>query len=200
MRATSAIACVVLASVAPGGHASADLVVNGDFETGDFSNWAYTSQDGYSFVDGGFVHGGDYAAWFGDLQEDGGGSISQTLATTAGTAYVLSFWFAGDGDTPSGLTAIVGGNTLYEVTNPPLSFYDLYTFDFVASGTSTLLEFDAYDDPSYINLDDVSVIPAAVPEPASMAFLGIGAAILASYTGFRRRKPSGVPRPLTARI
>jgi hypothetical protein len=166
-----------------------NLVANGDFETGDFSNWNYTSQDGFSFVGTGFAESGSYAAFFGDLQEDGGGSISQSLATTAGTSYVLSFWFAGNGDTPSGFSAIVGGNTVYQVTNPSYDgSYANYTFNFTASGNSTLLEFDAYDNVSYINLDNISVTSVSVPEPSSMIPLAIGMGTLAGCTAYRGKR------------
>ena len=191
MRTMVTLAGLLLTWGAIGGDiASADLVVNGGFETGDFSDWNYTSVDGFSFVDIGFPHGGLYAAFFGDLQEDGGGSISQSLTTTVGSSYVLSFWFAGDGDTPSGFSAIVGGNVLYQVTNPSFDAnYNLYTFDFTAASASTLLQFTEYDDPGYINLDDVSVVPSAtVPEPTSMVTLVLGVVILSCYSGCRRSR------------
>lgn len=166
-----------------------NLVANGDFETGDFSNWNYTSQDSFSFVGTGFAESGSYAAFFGDLQEDSGGSISQSLATVAGTQYLFSFWFAGNGDNPSGFSAILGGDTFYQVTNPPYdSNYVNYIYEFTATSNSTLLEFNAYDDVSYINLDNVSVTPLSVPEPASMMLFGIGMVTLAGYSVFRCKR------------
>lgn len=191
MRTMVALVGLVVGCGSMNSQAASELVVNGGFESGDFSNWNYTSLDGFSFVDTGFAHSGSYAAFFGDLQQDGGGSISQSLATVANATYVLSFWFAGDGDIPSGFSAIVGGNTLYQVTNPPFDVnYNLHTFDFTATSSVTLLEFTAYDNASYINLDDVSVVPfvsGSVPEPTSMIPLGIGLVAITGYTWYRRK-------------
>ncbi len=190
MRKMAALTGVLVAWALSGeALAGGNLVVNGGFETGDFSDWNYTSVDDFSFVGTKFVHSGSYAAFFGDLQQDGGGSISQSLATNIGTTYALSFWFAGNGDSPSGFSATVGGNTVYKVTDPPYDAdYKLYTFYFTATASSTLLKFTEYDNVSYINLDDVSVVTASsVPEPTSMIPLGIGMATLVGYISYRRR-------------
>src|SRR5262249_31612319 len=72
-------------------YASADLIVNGGFETGDFTGWNYSSLDNLSFVGTGFAKSGNFAAFFGDTQADGGGSISQSFETTVGASYSLSF-------------------------------------------------------------------------------------------------------------
>jgi hypothetical protein len=186
------LAGIALLLGAFGDVASADLVLNGGFETGDFTDWNYTSQDHYSYMGIDFPQSGKYGAVLGDFSGDGGGSISQSLATTAGTTYVLSFWFAGDGDPPSGFRAVVGGNRLFQVVDPPYdNNYNLYSFNFTATSPSTLLEFDEYDDEDSMYLDNVSVVPAAaVPEPAGMILLGIGSMTLAGYHVHRGRKSS----------
>ena len=190
MRSAFLFVCLGIVSMADreanGGY---NLVSNGDFETGDFTDWNYTSKDGFSYVDTGFSQSGSYAAFFGDTQADGGGSISQLLATSSGAGYVFTFWFAGDGDNPSGFAAIVGGNTVFQLTNPPYDTnYNLYTFAFTATSTSTLIQFDEYDDVGYINLDNVSVEFASVPEPTSIIPLGIGMLTLTGYTVYRGKR------------
>src|SRR5208283_5928083 len=71
----------------------ANLVVNGGFETGDFTDWTVTG--GGNFVDDGSSsgitpHTGNYVAEFGASGEID--YLSQTLSTTHGASYLLSFW------------------------------------------------------------------------------------------------------------
>src|ERR1035438_10132622 len=85
--------------------AQADIVVNGGFEAG-FTGWAFTGvcmgvaagsppgggcQPADVGTDPGY-HSGGYAAYLGATP----GTLSQTLATTAGSTYTLSYWLAND--------------------------------------------------------------------------------------------------------
>ena len=89
---TSAAALLFLAC-AP---ANAGLVVNGGFETGDFTGWTVSgasfdcgSPSGISTIG---PHSGTYSACFGN--PDGLTFISQTLTTTPGQEYAFTFWYA----------------------------------------------------------------------------------------------------------
>jgi hypothetical protein len=190
-RVILAMLCVYVLSVSGGRTLAGELVVNGGFETGDFTGWTLIGAPSNNFVGTDFPHSGIYDAVFG--QSGSLGSLSQTLATTIDTPYTLSFWFAGDGDTPSEFTASIGGKLLLDLVNPPLdTTYHQYIYDFTATSTSTVLSFGFRDDVFFINLDDVSVVPAtAVPEPTSMIPLGIGMASLAGYAGYRWRTSAG---------
>jgi hypothetical protein len=204
MRALIAVLSFALISDMVAGRASADLVVNGGFETGDFTGWTLVGDPTANFVSTNFVHSGNYAAFLGEPSTLG--TLSQSLATTVNSSYRIDFWFAGDGDTPSEFTASIGGTQLVDLVNPPFdTAYREFTFQFVATTSSTVLSFGFRDGaPGYLNLDDVSVIAvASIPEPASAALLGLGAVGLVGL-GLVRGKgragggpsppPSGRPR------
>ena len=84
----AAAAVLVPVSTAP---ASVELVVNGGFESGNFTGWTPWGNTASVRVDTtNAVHSGDYGAVFG---EPGLGGIEQSLVTTQGQEYLLSFWF-----------------------------------------------------------------------------------------------------------
>lgn len=159
-----------------------NLVSNPSFETGDFTNWTLVGDPNFTFVDTGFSSDGNFAAWLGEF--NGVGSLTQTIATVPGASYTFSFDFAGDNDNPSFFSAAFGSNTVMSVTNPPFDVdYVSHSFTVVASSATTDVKFSFLDEPFFLNLDNVSVTANAVPEPASMAALGVGALCL-----LRRRK------------
>src|ERR1700760_359082 len=76
-----------------------NLVINGSFESGDFSGWTLAGtdvlpggNDNYYGVDSVDAHTGAYGAYFGPV----GGvlNLSQTIATIPGASYEVSFWLA----------------------------------------------------------------------------------------------------------
>src|SRR5262245_60901110 len=69
--------------------ASANLIVNGDFETGDFTGWTQSANATFTFVDGP-PHSGPHAAWLGPVNTNG--FLSQTLVTVPGHLYDIEFW------------------------------------------------------------------------------------------------------------
>ena len=74
-------------------------MTNGSFETDSLSGWtvggnsATLSTGPQLFVDN-TAESGTYAAAFGSMEADG--TLSQTIATTAGQDYTLSFWLEPD--------------------------------------------------------------------------------------------------------
>ena len=126
-------------------------------------------------------------------------TLSQTLTTTPGTLYDLAFYAASD-DTNNTFGVTFGGVPVPGIpTSLPdtssgsgalqSSSYRQYTaMNLLATGSSTTLSFSASNPPGHIFLDDVSVVavPAAVPEPGSIALLvGLG---ISGSVFVRRRK------------
>ena len=168
-------------------------VVNGDFETGDFTGWTLTSPGCDSFCsvvlvsDPGVPLGGNLGASFGPFGDTGG--ITQDLATELGKTYTVDFWLknepAPDLSTGPNLFQLQwGGNTVTALTNAPVFDYTEYSFNEVATSTLTTLGFNFRNDPAFWDLDNVSVTVAAVPEPASWALAAAG---LLALTAQRRR-------------
>lgn len=184
---TTAFAALVIPSVA-----SADLVFNGGFETGDFTGWILSGNPIPGTVDSANPHSGSFAA---DLIAAGSPSfMEQFLPTTSGTRYNLAYFLDVSTDSTGGAVefmAQVNGVTVFDQTNIPPQPYTRYSFPFLATGTSTDLKFGFRNDPGSFFLDDISVAP--IPEPSSL-WLGflVTAFVIAAIC--RRRPANTEPR------
>ena len=180
---------MVLASILVfAGTSSANLIVNGGFETGDFTGWTRSGNTGFTSVSLGNPHAGIYAARLGPIGSDGYLLQSAFFTTTVGALYNVDFWLFSDGRTPNDFGALYFGGvptTLVSLTNIPAQPYTLYHTVVRANSTSGNLEFRFRNDPSFLWLDDVSV-NAVVPEPGTLMLLGSGLAGIAIF-GLRRR-------------
>jgi hypothetical protein len=153
------------------------LAGNGGFETGDFTDWTLngstndnfalasddTTIDGIEAITGTddwqLVHSGLYGALLGQVKTVA--SLSQTLPTTPGQSYILSFWLTSvpykGSTTPNEFLVNWNGTTLLNETNLGVFGWTNYQFAVSATSTSTTLQFGDRDDPSAFGLDDVSV-------------------------------------------
>lgn len=182
-----AVAAGFAAAVAAPTHAAPNLVTNGGFETGDFSDWTLTGDQTFNGVQcpgpGFTVFQGNCSAFFGPVGTTGG--ISQTLnSLIVGASYVVSFALEPDGGTPSSFVASFGGVNLVSLIDPAGGPYQVFNFGIRPTAASQALVFTFRDDSGFINFDAVSV---TVPEPGTIALLGIGMAGL--WAGRRRKAP-----------
>jgi hypothetical protein len=149
------------------------LVQNGGFETGTLTNWTQTGNVGslsYSSVsqNSAFVHSGSYG-----LQTGPSGSLSyfsQTVPTTSGQVYLLSFWLDNPNTgTPNQVIVNWNGGALFNQSSLGAFAWTNLLYLVTATGGSTVIQFGFRNDPNYFGLDDVSLTP--VP-PAVLQSLG----------------------------
>lgn len=185
---------------------AANIVVNGDFEDAPLGT-GWTENGDFQIIgdwSGGEVSSaGDFGpatntAWLAGY-DDATDSIVQSVLTPSGAiSATLSFdWYFTDEDFPDFdfFTVSLGGTELFSTSvgggfSGELSDVMPASFDVLAlmDGSAKDLVFEVVTDgslPSSVFIDNVvlDVETNAVPEPASMAVLGLGAAAL-----LRRRK------------
>jgi hypothetical protein len=184
------VAGLVVSMQAP---SRADYVVNGGFETKDFTGW--TSVNAPSGTDhgvgSGIAHSGSYAAFFGGVTVGSYDQIYQNLATTAGSSYQLSFWLENQGGPPNSFKALWEGTTVYSIMDSNASGYTNIVLTLTASTSGSQLLFESYNQLTQFALDDVSVTLLSVPEPGSLVLAAVGFAGL-GLAVVRRRRRAGV--------
>jgi Protein of unknown function (DUF642)/PEP-CTERM motif len=195
----------------------ANLLTNGSFESGAFVN---QGNDTMSLPAGSTVITGwtvvtDTTAWIGatnpfglsanngsfflDLTNYQAGApfagMSQTIATTPGATYSLSFDLGSSTfwGRPDSIIASAAGTsqTFTAPMNGGNNDWQSVLMQFVASSATTTVLLQGASGINYIGLDNVNVEfvsgpgPGQIPEPTTLALLGLG---LASLAVSRRRK------------
>ena len=115
--------------------------------------------------------------------------LSQTLATTPGQTYTISFELALHSGHYDAFSASFGGTTLLSLVNDESDFgYTLETFTATATSSSTLLSFAGRNTKGLWDLDNVSVTADGVPEPATWAMMLVGFGGLGAAMRSRRKQ------------
>ena len=138
-----------------------NLVVNCGFETGDFTGWNVSGFDTNHVFASGNLHTGAFAA---SLESVGGlGRISQTLATTPGQIYTLSFFFQ-NGGSPNNFQVSFGPASVIfpyplsgELANMPDFPYTQYISAPLTGSGADVVAFCARNDPVFFVVDDIVV-------------------------------------------
>jgi hypothetical protein len=147
----------------------ASVIVNGGFETADFTGWARSGATSISTT----AHTGSYSAQVGSSSPFGGdSSISQTFTAPSGTGHSLSFWYrvvCTDTVTYDWATATLKDNTTNTTTtvlartctNNGTWSQKSVTLTGGHSYTLTLIDHDdnwvSPPDPTYTLYDDIAV-------------------------------------------
>jgi hypothetical protein len=210
MNLKIAILAGLVAATLVSGNAKAALINNGSFETATngsppSSTGPQSLPDGSTAIAGWTVFGGpsnDGLAWlangnygittpYGSNFLDLTGyfdnapyfGVSQSIATTVGQSYTLSFALGvapGDPDGPYqgpvSVTATTGATSTTESYDPPGtgSLWQVFDVNFTATSTSTSIAIQGLSGDQFIGLDDVSVVTSAVPEPSTWAMMILG--------------------------
>src|SRR5215813_12902360 len=188
--------------LAAGRLAHANLLTNGSFELGTFTN---QGNDTETFTAGattmtGWTTVGNFVSWIGatnpfllsaqdrsfflDLTgyHTGGpfGGVKQTVATTPGQEYALSFYLgsytARWGGPPVSILASAGGTneTFTDNTITKSSTWTREALTFTATGSTTVITLTGATGDEYIGLDNIDLSP--VPEPSTWALRLFGVA------------------------
>ncbi len=142
------------------------LIINGDFETGDFSSWAQfgnTKDNSINANATNYVHSGTYGAKMGPSGTPS--YLTQAVPTKLGVAYLLSLWLNSEGAVPNEFSVSWNGIALFDQKNMGTTGWTNLQFQVTAMTTNSVLQLGFRNDPSYFGLDNITLIQIASPSP-----------------------------------
>ena len=166
------------------GVSAQNLVTNPGFEAGS-GGWSTSWGIGALAP----THAGTNVAFTGCvgapcMNTGTGASISQTVATVAGTTYTVSLWYRNNVGNPTELQVLFGtapltnggagtctGNCIIQTTTNTGGTWVQLTATATATSASTQLQILGRHVPAGIYIDDVSVVSNAPASPASIPTL-----------------------------
>jgi hypothetical protein len=165
--------------------ASANLITNPGFETGDFTGWTNVNGVVVGTFFGFAPHSGNFQA------ANTTGSLTQSVATTPGASYTIDFWLGNTVNSlPNSFSVSWGGVPLFSLTNQSSFGYTEYTFNATALTASTALQFGFLEPVGASGiwfLDDVSVNPAGVGVPDGGSTVSLLGCALLGLAALRRK-------------
>ena len=165
-----------------------NLVVNGGFETGDFTGWTAPSESYPEKVGSTYAAGGTYAGEIAGYSYNPD-TLTQQITTGAGQTYHIQFdylWDITGGGTLNSLALDWNGDQVFFQQNVVDNSYVWHHFSGLVTGTgSDQLRFAAANDPGYVWVDNVSL--SAAPEPAAWAMMVGGFGLIGAALRGRRR-------------
>lgn len=161
-----------------------NLVVNGSFETGDFSGWSGAGDFQYMSIFSGGAQDGNFALSFGPVGAEA--TLSQAFATSSGASYDISWWLQGNGTSFSDLSVYWNGITVSYTSPVPDQSWTNYTVSVTGTG-SDVLTIGFRNDPSFDQFDNVSLTQTSSGVPDGGATVGLLGGALLGLAALRRR-------------
>src|ERR1700733_2779701 len=162
-----AIFCALLNAEAP----PPNLVVNGGFETGDFTGWTTHACTGDCSDAGWRIDGGAFAGSVAAVTLCVGApcndrvnvdTLKQTLPTGPSQLYSLTFAYNAGEDSGCGETTALNvywnGALVQSLVNVAAGYHVYTLTGLTPGGTGTVLEFTGRQDPATLFLDAISVV------------------------------------------